>query len=270
MRQSCLHGHTGGTIRANWHSDVAKLTERPQEVQNVTSQQPAGIGGAMKKNTPEYPLGVKLFPFFFCGACAVFLALLMMNGVLQEAQMLFVAPCAMAVAIYFIGKASLRQPDAIAGPIKKISTPYTFVIKLFPFLFLGFCTFFLILLLMNGVLRKAPLFLVVPCAIAVAGYYSWKANFRDLMDEVYDCGDYLLIKKRGEEDTVPLSNIINVNFSTFRRGERPRITLTLASPGKFGTEISFAPPPNISFPRRNQTAEDLLARAEKARSAHAG
>ena len=95
-------------------------------------------------------------------------------------------------------------------------------------------------------------------------------DFRDLMDEVYDCGDYLLIKKRGEEDTVPLSNIINVNFSTFRRGERPRITLTLALPGKFGTEISFAPPPNISFPRRNQTAEDLLARAEKARSAHAG
>ncbi len=134
----------------------------------------------MKKNTPEYPLGVKLFPFFSCGACAVLLALLMMNGVLQEAQMLFVAPCAMAVAIYFIGKASLRQPDAIAGPIKKISTPYTFVIKLFPFLFLGFCTFFLILLLMNRVLRQAPLFLVVPCAIAVAGYYSWKANFLEL------------------------------------------------------------------------------------------
>jgi hypothetical protein len=79
-----------------------------------------------------------------------------------------------------------------------------------------------------------------------------------------------LVKKRGEEDTVPLSNIINVNFSTFRRGERPRITLTLSSPGKFGTEISFAPPPNIIFPRRNEIAEDLLARAHKVRSEHAG
>ena len=224
----------------------------------------------MKKNTTEYPLGVTLFPFFFCGACVLLLVLLMMNGVLQEAQMFLVAPCAMAVAIYFIWKVNVRQPGATVGAMKRISTPYTLVIKLFPFLFCGFCAFFLILLLLNGVFQKAPIFLAVPCAMAIAGYYSWKANFRDLMDEVYDCGDYLLVKKRGEEDTVPLSNIINVNFSTFRRGERPRITLTLSSPGKFGTEISFAPPPNISFPRRNQTAEDLLARAAKARSAHAG
>ena len=33
------------------------------------------------------------------------------------------------------------------------------------------------------------------------------------MDEVYDCGDYLLVKKRGEEDTVLLSKINWVNFS---------------------------------------------------------
>ncbi len=94
--------------------------------------------------------------------------------------MFFVAPCAMAVAIGFIWKVSFRRPDAIAGSMKRISTLYTFVIKLFPFLFCGFCAFFLILLLMNGVLRQAPLFLVVPRAIAVAGYYSWNANFLEL------------------------------------------------------------------------------------------
>jgi len=121
---------------------------------------------------------------------------------------------------------------------------------------------------MNGALQKAPMFLVFPCAVAVGGYYVWKVNIRDLMDEVYDCGDYLLVKKGNEEDTVLLSNIINVNFSTARDGAQGRITLTLDTPGKFGTEIRFAPPPHIyiGIPRRSEIAEDLSARAYKARS----
>ncbi len=106
--------------------------------------------------------------------------------------------------------------------------------------------------------------------MAVAGYYSWKKSFRDLMDEVDDCGDYRLVKKRGNEDTVPFSNNINVKFLTLRRGEQPRIHLTLTSPGKFATEISFAPPKNIFSRRRNEIAEDLLDRAAQVKSAQAG
>jgi hypothetical protein len=149
--------------------------------------------------------------------------------------------------------------------MKKISTPYTFAIKLTPFLFLGFMAFMVVLLLMNGAL---PIVLIMPCVMAVFAYQWWKTNVRNLVDEVDDCGDYLLIKKRAEEDTVLLSNITNVNFSAARDGAQGRITLTLASPGKFGTEITFAPPPHIyvSFPRRNEIAEDLSARAYKARS----
>lgn len=152
--------------------------------------------------------------------------------------------------------------------MKRISTPYTFSLKIFPFVFFGFLAFFFFLLLRNGAYQKAPMFLLVPCVMAVIGYQWWKTTLRDLVDEVDDCGDYLLVKKRGEEDTVLLSNIINVNFSTDPRGVAARITLRLASPGKFGTEISFAPPPQIhmSFPRRNEIAEDLLARADKART----
>jgi hypothetical protein len=155
--------------------------------------------------------------------------------------------------------------------MKRISTPYSFSFKLLPFLFFGFVGFFLFLILINGVYKKAPMFLVVPCVMLVFGYQWWKTSVRDLADEVDDCGDYLLVKKRGEEDTVLLSNIINVNFSTARDGANGRITLTLASPGKFGTEVTFAPPPHIylSFPRRNEVAEDLLARAYKARSTNA-
>jgi hypothetical protein len=151
--------------------------------------------------------------------------------------------------------------------MQRISTPYTFSIKVFPFLFFGFLAFFSFLLLINGALQKAPMFLVVVVVMAVIGFYSTKASRQDLVDEVFDCGAFLLVKKRGEEDTVPLSNIINVNFSTDGGGASARITLTLASPGKFGTEISFAPPPKIyiGVHCRNEIAEDLLARADKAR-----
>jgi hypothetical protein len=152
--------------------------------------------------------------------------------------------------------------------MKKISTPYTFSIKIFPFVFFGFLAFLFFLLLINGAYEKSPMFLVAVGVIAVLGFYHTKTSRRNLVDEVYDCGDFLLVRKRGEEDTVLLSNITNVNFSTDQRGVAARITLRLASPGKFGTEISFAPPPQIYIgsPRRSEVAEDLLARADKARS----
>ena len=90
---------------------------------------------------------------------------------------------------------------------------------------------------------------------------------RDCVDDVFDCGDHLLVRKDGKEDTVPFANIINVNFSKNPEDVSARITLRLASPGKFGTEISFSPPPQIyfGFPPKNEIAEDLLVRADQAR-----
>ena len=88
------------------------------------------------------------------------------------------------------------------------------------------------------------------------------------MDEVYDCGDYLLIKRGGQEDTVLLSNINYVRFSNVRGGGQPRIHLILDAPGKFGAEILFVPPQNPLAPRTNGVAEDLVARVNEARSAH--
>jgi hypothetical protein len=153
--------------------------------------------------------------------------------------------------------------------MKRISNPFTVALRAMPILVFAFCAFIVVLALRKGALQKAPLFLIFPCLVAVGGYYAWKVSIRDLMDDVYDCGDYLVVKKHGEEDTVPLSNINYVNFSTDRRGAQRRIHLRLDTPSKFGTEISFVPPPNICFPRRSEIAEDLATRADKARSARA-
>ena len=136
-----------------------------------------------------------------------------------------------------------------------------------PFLFFGFLAVFTFLLVANGSYKTDPMFLVVLGVMAVIGYFSRKKSLQNVVDEVYDCGDFLLVRKRGEEDNIPLSNVINVNYNA-----RPtRITLTLATPGKFGSEISFAPPPRlfVSPYYKNEIVGDLIARTTKARAAGA-
>jgi hypothetical protein len=138
----------------------------------------------MKRNTTVYTLGAKLFSFFLCGVCVLFLALLMLNGALQKAQMFLAAACVLAVAANYVWNVNFRQVGSVDATTKRISTPYTLANKLFPFRFGGFCAFFFIFLLMSGLIQKAPLFLVVPGVIAVASYYSWKKNFRDLIESL--------------------------------------------------------------------------------------
>ena len=104
MRQSCLHGHASAPFGANSHSFVAKLTVG---LQKVSSRQPDAIGGVMKRNTTVYTSGAKLFSFFLGGVCVLFLALLMLNGALQKAQMFLVAACVLAVADYYVRQPSL-------------------------------------------------------------------------------------------------------------------------------------------------------------------
>ena len=162
--------------------------------------------------------------------------------------------------------------------MKRISNPFTPALKIVPFLVGGFSAFILALLLKtlllvllpkNSVLQQAPMFVVFPCVAVIGGYYAWKASIQDLMDEVCDCGDYLLIKRGGQEDTVLLSNINYVRFSNVRGGGQPRIQLVLNAPGKFGSEILFVPPQNPLTPRTNRVAEDLVARVNEAKSARA-
>jgi hypothetical protein len=151
--------------------------------------------------------------------------------------------------------------------MRRISAPYTSSIKIGPYVFFGLLFWLFAMLLMVGAYETSPILLVMVGMMAVYGVCSIYSSRRDCADEVFDCGDHLLVRKSGEEYTVPFSNIINVNFSKNPQNISAQITLKLASPGKFGTEISFAPPPKIylGFPPRSEIAEDLLIRAEKAR-----
>ena len=155
-------------------------------------------------------------------------------------------------------------------PMKQISSKYLFCTKkIFPLLWFGFLAFFVFLALMNGAYEKDPMFLVVPCIMAVFGFFLMKKIVWDLVDEVYDCGDSLLIKCRGIEERVPLTNITNVSAST--NMNPPRITLRLVQPGKLGAEIAFSPatPFTLNPFAKNSVAEDLIVRVDKAREKRA-
>ena len=55
---------------------------------------------------------------------------------------------------------------------------------------------------------------------------------RDLVDEVWDASDALVVRNKGEEARIRLSDIINVSYSPV--GSPPRVTLSLRTPGRFG------------------------------------
>jgi hypothetical protein len=154
--------------------------------------------------------------------------------------------------------------------LKKISSGSTsFHKRVFPFLWYGALAAFVAVGVLDRAWEKDVSFLVIPCVMAVIGYFVMKKMVWDLADEVYDCGDTLLVRMQGLEERVALANVINVNSST--RSNPQRITLRLATPGRFGNEISFAPVVSFSLNPlvRNAVAEDLIVRVDRARSRRA-
>jgi hypothetical protein len=90
-----------------------------------------------------------------------------------------------------------------------------------------------------------------------------------IADEVYDCGDFLRIVKRGEEQKVPFSHITDVASRHAGKGGSRNyvITLHLRNPGKFGAQILFVVRGDMGFlwPEHPLAAE-LLRRAQAAQS----
>ena len=150
--------------------------------------------------------------------------------------------------------------------MKRISSRNTFIAKkVFPVLWFGFLILFVSIAVIGTGQRVLP-FLLVPAMMAVFGFFLMKRLVWDLVDEVYDCGDFLLIRNRGKEDDVALSNIMNVSASLLLNP--PRITLRLVNPGKFGKEIAFSPVRGFTLNpfAKDQISEELMVRVDQARS----
>jgi hypothetical protein len=153
--------------------------------------------------------------------------------------------------------------------MKKISSPTFFSRRVFPVIWFGFLAFLVVAMAFNPK-NFNFLSLAVPLLMAGFGFVLMKNLLWSLVDEVYDCGDSLLIRNRGEEESVALSNIMNVSVSM--NMNPARITLRLANPGKFGREIAFSPIRTFSFNpfAKDPISDDLILRVDQARSKRTG
>lgn len=108
--------------------------------------------------------------------------------------------------------------------------------------------------------------LAMPLLMGIGGYFMIGFQVWGLVDEVYDCVDHLLVKNRGLEEAIPLSNIMNVSDGLITKF--PRITLTLVEPSAFGKKITFSPAMEFSLNpfSRSTFLDELIVRVDRARS----
>lgn len=156
---------------------------------------------------------------------------------------------------------------------KLSSSATAFYKKVFPVIWFGSVAISLGVGLTQEGGKNAAVFLPVPCLMLVVGFLVMKKYLWDLADEVYDGGDFLLIKNGGREHRLPLADVINVNSSL--HVNPPRITLRLANisgTGPLGAEVSFSPQKRFTLNplAKHPIAEDLIVRVDRARSGRTG
>ena len=87
-----------------------------------------------------------------------------------------------------------------------------------------------------------------------------------LADEVWDCGDSLLIRNGGTEARVRMSDVSHVEYNTFFKP--PRIAIVSPDLPEPIRQIVFMPPSRLHMRRAvHPVAEDLLRRAKDANNA---
>jgi hypothetical protein len=140
--------------------------------------------------------------------------------------------------------------------------------RIFPAIWFGFLILFIALPVVSGAGRQAmpPLpFFIAPIVMMIVGYFIMKKLLFDLVDEVWDDGDSLVIKNRGDQERVALSDIKNVSYSVMMNP--PRVTLSLRRPTVFGDEITFGAPVRLVPFSTSPIIKDLIDRIDLARRA---
>jgi len=150
---------------------------------------------------------------------------------------------------------------------KRISSRQTFFLKrVFPAIWFGIVILITAVAAigMQATHQFQPLFLILPLFMILVGYMAMKLLVFDLLDEVWDMGSELLVKKHGEEARIPLANIMNISFVWLTNPNR--ITLTLRQPCRFGKEVTFCPKGLYFWPfAKNPIAGQLIERVDALR-----
>jgi hypothetical protein len=151
--------------------------------------------------------------------------------------------------------------------MQQISSKLTFFHKrVFPFVWFGMLTLFLLIGLLDPRNRgrsELPVFMIVPVAMAVVGYFVMKKLVFDLVDAAFDDGDAVVVRDGGQEARIALSDIINVSYSAYTNPSR--VTLMLRKPSVLGERITFAAPVRFVPFTTSPVIDELIARIDAER-----
>ncbi|NJS38646.1 MAG: hypothetical protein HC783_06095 [Rhodobacteraceae bacterium] len=116
-----------------------------------------------------------------------------------------------------------------------------FIKYILPLFFVAFFAFWMTGAVRAGMQGFREAWIMAAAAVPFMGimaFLQWKL-VRGHADEVVLEGDRLIVRKRGIEERIALSSIVNVDATEFTRPAR--ITLRLRTPCSFGDEIRFFP-----------------------------
>jgi hypothetical protein len=149
--------------------------------------------------------------------------------------------------------------------MRRISSKMTFFNKrIFPAIWFGFLIVFFGMAVFATAHSAPPVpILIVPPIMAVIGFVIMKKFVFDLVDEVWEDGDSLIVKNRGQEQRIALSDIKNVSYSPYMNP--PRVTLSVRRPTVFGEQITFAAPARFIPFATSPLINDLIERVDAAR-----
>lgn len=157
--------------------------------------------------------------------------------------------------------------------MQRLSSKRTFFFKrVFPILWFGFLALFAVLVLVfpcqAGSAKCPPFpFVIIPIIMAVFGGTLIRFLVAGLVDEVWDCGDHLLVISKGREQRIPLGSIINLSYAPM--GSPPRATLTLREGNALGKKVAFIPQIRMTFSPRKlwnpPQIDELIERIDRAR-----
>ena len=151
--------------------------------------------------------------------------------------------------------------------MRRISSRTTFWYKrVFPIVWFGVLALFVTVGVFSSAFGNGTQlvpFIVMPAVMAVIGYVIMKKVVFDLVDEVWDDGAMLVVRDKGREERIALSNIMNVSYSPLMNP--PRVTLMLRQPSNFGSEITFSAPIRFAPFAKSPVIEDLIRRVDATR-----
>jgi len=119
-----------------------------------------------------------------------------------------------------------------------------------------------VVLIPVAISRSIPWYVPVIVLFGTTVFFFIQRNiFYDLMDEVWEDEEFLELRRNGEQERISLSSVSRVQGTMMQNPDI--IRLTLRTPCRFGTEISFSGPYRFLRWTEHPVARELRAKITK-------